>query len=462
MEVISEMNTTQTITLAAIAAYFLIMIFIGLLSSRNQTHEGFTIGNRNVGYIPTMASLAAGFRDGMGIIFWFGFGVVTGYGGLWLFLGAFLGLCTYILVGPQVRRNAADNGYITVGEMLRARFGVITERSTALIIIGFALVMIAIQLNVAGNLFSAVLGVDAWIGVTCISAVVGFYLYFGGYSNVVKTDTIQFFLILSLILMPLFFPPPREAVMNFSSIISLGLQDSLALGLIGYFYAFAGADVWQRVFSARDEKVIKFGFPMAGVMLVIMTLSLIFLGMACAPFLGDEMQASDAFYHIFKNTFISPVLQSFIAIVVMAICMSTLDTLCYLVAATLGKNFMPERVTGERDNYIRFSQITIIIVLIASSVVALSIEDVILSLFDAVSLLYVLAPVYLYAALGRPKLKNRKTDTLVTLAVAGSGMIYLYMFTNGMFEDLIMTSVPVACSIVLTSIAIFIGQRNAT
>ena len=456
------MSETQIITLSAMALYFIAMIVIGFIASRDQTHHGFVIGSRKVGYIPTIGSLATSFRDGFGVIFWFGFGAATGYGGLWLFMGAILGLLVYVVVGPRIRNLAEQNNYVTIGEMLRAKYGVISERSTAIIIIFFSLMYIAAQLYVAGNLFSSVLDIEPWVGVLSVSVVVGFYLFSGGYSTVVKTDAIQFFLIIALIATPFFLPPPKEAIMNFSSVGSLGLESSLGLFLIGIFYVLGGADTWQRVFSARDAKVIRYSFPAAGVFLVIMTLSLIFLGMACAPYLGDGIGESDAFYQIFKGDFAPPYLQAFIAVVVMAICMSTLDTFCYLTAATLAKNFMPERVTGSRDNYIRFSQIVMVLILVCMSVMALSISDVIKFVFDAASLLFVLAPVYVFAAFGWPKLKNRKTDALVTIGLVLSTAIYLYLFTHGAFENLLMISVPAGCSIVFTGLAIFVGKAIKT
>ncbi len=454
------MFDVQIIAFIAIVLYFVAMIVVGIIASRNQTHQGFVIGNRDVGYIPTIGSLATSFRDGMGVIFWFGFGVATGYGGLWLFVGAMLGLLIYTYIGPSVRKIAKDNDYVTIGEMLRTRYGVITERTTAIIIIFFALMMIAVQLFVAGNVFSVVLDVDAWVGIACVACVVGFYLYFGGYSTVVKTDAVQFFLIIALILTPFFFAPPREVVMDFSSITSLGLNSSVGLALIGFLLVLGSAETWQRVFSARNDSVIRYSFPTAGLFLIVMTLSLIFLGMASAPFMGEGISADNAFYEIFKGDFIHPALLAFIAVVVMAICMSTLDTYCYLVASTLGKNFMPERVTGERESYIKFSQIVIALVLAGMSVLALTISDVIVFVFDAVSLLFVLVPVYLYAAFSHPKIKNRKTDALVSIGVAVSTIIYIYMFKNGAFENLLMVSAPAGCSIIFTSLAIYFGQKE--
>ena len=154
-------------------------------------------------------------------------------------------------------------------------------------------------------------------------------------------------------------------------------------------------------------------------------------------------------------------LQAFLAVVVMAICMSTLDTFCYLVASTLAKNFMPTRVTGDRAHYIKFSQIVRIFVLASMSRLALSNSDVIAFVLDMASLLFVLAPVYVCAAFGLPKVKNRKTDALVASGVATSALIFMALFVQGAYEDLFMISVPAFASIGITAFALFLGQRES-
>lgn len=453
------MTESQMIILGAILVYFAFMILIGLMAGKKQSPEEFVIGSRNVGYIPTIGSLATGFRDGWGVIFWFGFGATVGYGGLWLFLGAIIGLLVYSVIGPRVRKIAKEHGYVTIGEMIRVRMGVITERLTSIIILIFAMMIIAVQLYVSGNLFAEVLQMDAWIGVWSVAIIVGFYLFFGGYGTVVKTDAVQFFLIISLIFIPFFFAPPMEDLLNFKSLFAPGWKDSIAFGTIGLFYVLGSADSWQRVFSARDDKVIRFGFPISGIFLVIMTLSLIFLGMAAKPYLGDAIEADTAFFDIFNGDFIPTPLLAYIAVIVMAICMSTTDTLCYLSAATLAKNFFPHHITDERGNYIKFSRIVMILSLIAMSILALSISDIIMFLFDAASLLFVLAPVYLYTAFGYPKKRTRKMDSMISISIFLSVLIYLYLFTQNAFEDMIMTLVPVTASIVFTSFSIFVVPK---
>lgn len=457
------MNQPQIIILSSIAMYFLFMILIGILASRNQSNEEFVIGSRNVGYIPTIGSLATSFRDGMGLIFWFGYGASVGYGGIWMFFGVFMGLLVYAFLGPRVRQIAARQDYITIGEMIRTRTGVLTERFTGLIIVCFALMIVAVQLYVSGNLFSIVLGMETWVGVVSVAIVVGFYLFFGGYSTVVKTDAVQFFIVISMMAIPFFIQPSKD-MLSFDSVWSLQTETIIAFNLMGFFYVLSSADTWQRVFSARNSNVIRLSFPLSGFSLLIITLSMIFLGMVSRPFLGGEIDIDTAFYEMFKGDFLPVPLLAFVAVMTMAICMSTLDTMCYLVAATIAKNHMPPRITAQRENYVKFSRMIILLTLVGMSIFTLTISDVLVFAFSAASLLFILAPIYLFTALGLPRFNNTSTDMLISLSIAISSTVYLYMFFHGYFKDAIMTLIPVGISILFTSIVIFLNtlqKKNA-
>ncbi len=443
----------MSIVLLAIGAYFILMIAIGLMASRKSNHEGFVIGNRNVGFIPTVGSLAAGFRDGSGIAFWVGFGAVAGYAGIWVMVGIFAGLLLYSIFGYKMRKIAKENDYITVGEMIRQKLGSITERISSLCVLFFVLMGIAIQLYVSGHLFATVLGVDAFWGIFSVASVVGIYLFFGGYDTVVKTDAIQFFIILSLIAIPLFFPPKAEYVLDFGTAVSSSSLDNFTFFFIGFCFVLSTSETWQRVFSAKNRKVIKYGFPAAGLFLIIMTLSLIFLGMAVKDFVPADVAMDQIVYEIFKGNFMSVPLMAFIAVVFMAITMSTLDTSCYLTASTLAKNFLPPKITENRDAYIKFSKIVMILILVCMSVLALTISDVIQFLFSAAGMLFILTPVYVFLGFGFYK-KSRLMDALISISLVISIVVYIYLFVNGAFEQMPMMLVPAICSTVLCVISI--------
>ncbi|MHA1550299.1 MAG: sodium:solute symporter family transporter, partial [Alphaproteobacteria bacterium] len=253
--------TTQTIILTALGLYAFLLLIVGFLSTRGQTHEGFVIGNRNVGLIPTIGSLAASLRDGGGIIIWIGIGFTIGYSGFWIVAGVLLGLLVLSYFGPRVREIAIRKNYITVGQMLTDVIGKYTSRSVSGIILFLAALIISIQLYVSGNLVANILGYPSWIGICAVALVIALYLFAGGYSSVVKTDFIQFFVMFSFIAIPFFIEPAKADIMNIQQLFVLGENDLAYFG-VGLFLMLSGADIWQRIFSARSKNVIRWGFPL--------------------------------------------------------------------------------------------------------------------------------------------------------------------------------------------------------
>jgi len=444
--------------LSALGVYALVMIVIGLLSARKDDAEGFVIGNRNVGLIPTIGSLSAGFRDGAGIVFWVGAGATATFGGLWLLFGALLGYLFFSFVGPSVRKRAVENDYITIGQIIKNELGWKTEKVTSLIVAVFSIMLVAMQLFVSGNLISSLSPLGADISIMIVALTVGFYLLIGGYGNVIKTDAIQFFLILSLVCLPFFVKIDFTPFLNAENYKSYGTSMTFALFLLGGFYVLTASDTWQRVFSARDDKIIRVAFPISAVMLLFMTVSLFFLGMTAKKLLPQDVDWGNAFFLIFEHGALPPYLLAYIAVVCIAITMSTLDTLSYLAASTFLKNILPEEVTEKRGDYVRLTRICLLVVLTVGALLATSIGDVVKYLFDAASLLFILAPIYVMAGLGWLK-KCEKLDLFFAVSTVVSVGLYIYMFKEGYFSDLIMIYVPACLNILLCGLARLFSEK---
>lgn len=447
------MTDFQLYALIGLGLYFLLMIAIGIRASKSETHDGFVIGSRDVGLIPTIASVASSFRDGAGAVFWVGAGLGAAYGGLWMLVGFSLASLFFVFFGDRVRLIAKEHNFITIGEVIRYFIGNITEKMVSIIVLIFALAIITMQLFVSGNIFAKILDVDSAIGIASVASVVGIYMFFGGYSTVIKTDFFQFFIIISLVIFPFFITPPKEAMLDFSTFVNVDRDFGLGVFFLGVFYILSGAETWQRVFSARSAKVIKIAFPASALFLTLMTLSLIWVGMGTKDMLGDVSE-NDALFKIFTLTDQIPViLLAYFAIVIMTITMSTLDSFCYLFAATLSKNILHERVTAKRENYVWLARLLIVFTLVLCSFFALTITDFIEFIFSAASLVYILGPVYVLTATGILR-KNLWMDYYVTLALISSCGVYIYMFANQMFSNLMMTGVPVFIMIGLLLIAL--------
>lgn len=453
--------STRDIIVLAIGVYLAAILVSGLATARygrRFEHEGFVIGGRRVGYLAMAGSLASSFRDGAGIVFWVGFGLTAGYAGMWIFFGALAALLVFAAAGPAISERARATGDITIGELLRVRLGRVTEKALGVISMVVALMIIAMQLYVSGNLFATVLDASSMVGIGLVVVIVSIYLFAGGYGSVVMTDVFQCFVIASLALFPLVETPPLEKVTAFETLGALGPRTAFAFAVLGFFVTLGSAENWQRVYSARDRKVIRFAFPLAGVAILWMNLSLVFVGMAVAARLEPGATPTEAFYQIFELP-LSPWVLALLAVVVLAACVSTLDTLVYLSASTLARNLLPARLTSTRQAYVRLTRLVILCVLALTGTLALTISDFILFMFKTVSLIAVLGPVYLIAAVGLPRRPHPMIDRGVTWATIASLVLYSYLFAQGYLDDELMLLVPPVVNATLCGAIIGLGSR---
>jgi solute:Na+ symporter, SSS family len=367
-------------------------------------------------------------------------------------------LLVFAAVGPAISERARATDDITIGELLRARLGRVTEQTLSVVGVVVALMIIAMQLFVAGNLFATVLDSSSMVGIGLVVVIVGVYLFAGGYGTVVMTDVFQFFVIASLAIFPLVEMPPLEKVMAFETLGALGPRTAFAFAMLGFLVTLGSAENWQRVYSARDRNVIRFAFPLAGVAILWMNLSLVFVGMAVAARLAPGTAPTDAFYQIFALP-LSPWLLALLAVVVLAACISTLDTLVYLSASTLARNLLPVRLTSTRHAYVRLTRVVILFVLVVTGGLALTISDFILFMFKTVSLIAVLGPVYLVVAIGLPRQPKPMIDRGVTFATIASLVLYSYLFAQGYLDDELMLLVPPLVNTTLCGVIIGLGSR---
>lgn len=439
------------------------MIAVGFLSAKSNNAEGFVIGSRNIGLIPTLGSLAAGFRDGGGIVFWVGAGAIAAFGGLWVIAGVVVTMVFMACVGSSVRQRAKEKDYITIGQIIRDELGVTTEKVTSLIVVAFTTMMVALQLYVSGNLISSISPLGMKTAILCVIAIVAFYLLIGGYANVVFTDAIQFFLIISLIFIPFFVEIDLSPLLEAGNYLGYGASMNIALFLVGICYMLCSGDVWQRIFSAKNGRVIKTAFPLASVMLLIMSLSLLLVGMAAQSLLPEGTNWDNAFFIIFQEEVFPSYVLAFIAIVCIAITMSTLDTLSYLAASTFLKNILSNERTDTRDKYVKMTRLTLIVIMVAATLISFVIENAVKYMFDAMSMMYILSPIYLMAGLGWLR-RHKRLDIFCAAATILSALLWGYMFAAQYFADLIMTFIPALVNTVLCLSAVtFIkfGKNNA-
>ena len=281
-------------------------------------------------------------------------------------------------------------------------------------------------------------------------------MFFGGYGTVVKTDTFQFFIIIGLCLVPFFIKPETVKVLDFSSFYTTDIKTIIGLSLIGFFLPLSNADTWQRVFSAKSDNVIRVGFPASGLFLIIMTSTLIIIGMGIHNIFPGS-PAGELFFALYQTDIesleVPTTVLAFLAVGIMAITMSTLDTMSYLFASTLSKNFLPTRIHNTRTRYINFSRIVFIIIISLMCIAALTIQDIMTTIISVITFITILAPVYMITAMGLAR-KSERLDILISLSTIASVITYGVLFHLGIMGDLLLSNIPALLSTFLCLVCV--------
>ena len=192
------MNTGQTGILLAIAAYLILMVYIGYYFSKNSdsSAEGFYLGNRKLG--PLVAAMSAEASD-MSSWLLMGLPGVAYLSGIadagWTAIGLAAGTyLNWLIVAKRLRRYSMACGAITIPDFFSRRYR--DDRNilmciAAIIILIFFIPYTASGFKAVGTLFSSLFGVDYHLAMLLGALVIVGYTVMGGFLAVSTTDLIQ-------------------------------------------------------------------------------------------------------------------------------------------------------------------------------------------------------------------------------------------------------------------------------
>ncbi|MCV9385065.1 sodium:solute symporter family protein [Reichenbachiella ulvae] len=264
-----------------IVFYLLITLAIGFWASRKIKSSGdFTLAGK---------SLSTSFVGVTLFATWFGSSQVLANPGHFVEDGfiSFLtltitGVFTLLVVGYFYARKLYRMDLVTVGDFFRKRYGPKMDLAVSIIMVLSYPSWIAAQLVALGYLFQAVMGLPVDIGIVLGASIVILYTYVGGMWAVSYTDMLQSILILlGLVilyfavmsetdgLVDLFSHQPRSF---FRLIPSGGIEewnDYITLLLAFTAGCIPVQEIYQRVFSARDELAARNGLYLGAFLLLV-------------------------------------------------------------------------------------------------------------------------------------------------------------------------------------------------
>ena len=356
----------QTGTYISLAAYFILMIAIGLYAWRKSTSDsaGYLLAGRNLH--PAVAALSAGASDMSGWLLLglpgalYASGLVEAWIGIGLFLGAFI---NWWVVAPRLREQTEQLGdALTIPQYLANRFpdkAVALRVTAAIIIVAFFSVYTAAGLVGGGKLFeTSFAGLfgntglsDYMLGIYLTAGVVLAYTMVGGFLAVSLTDFVQgCIMVVALVLMPIVVllggtdlsaasqAAGPDYLSLFGGLSIIGFLSAVTWGL-GYFGQPHIIVRFMAVRSVEDVRIARnIGMSWMGVAL-IGAIGVAIAGRAYAETNGLVVEDPETIFIILANVLFHPLITGFLLAALLAAIMSTISSQLLVASSSLTEDF---------------------------------------------------------------------------------------------------------------------------
>ena len=291
------------IDLAVIAAYLLGMVALGWWGMRRTRNKSdYLVAGRRLGplmYAGTMAAVVLGGASTVGGI---GLGYTYGVSGAWLVVAIGVGILTlHLFFAKRISRLRV----YTVSEMLDLRYGGRSRVISGLVMWGYTFMLTVPSILAFSTIFSGLFDLPRVAAIVLGGAIVVLYSTMGGMWSVTMTDMAQFAIKtvgLLMILTPVAiwsaggFQGMRESLdPAYFSPTNIGGETILTYFVVYSLGLLIGQDIWQRVFTGRDDRVAKAGGIGAGVYCLVYGVCGALIGTAAAVMFPGLANPDDSF-----------------------------------------------------------------------------------------------------------------------------------------------------------------------
>lgn len=284
------MNTLHWIDYAVIGAYFLAMIAIGVWSVKMaKNRDDYLVARRRLNFPMFFACMAALAVGGAVTVGGSGKGYETGVAGVWVGGSLGMGLIALgILVSSKVNRMRA----LSVNEVIERNYGTTARVFGAVLTIIYTISLTVVQVVSMGAILVGILDIDVTTAMLSSGLVVVFYTFLGGMWSVTLTDIVQFVVktLGIMVLVPIFVLTDPQ-IGGWSGLVAKVPESHWDIGAFGFSGTLywvllyvpglvIGQDIWQRVFTARNDRIARTGTISAGVYSIVYAFAGVMLGLA--------------------------------------------------------------------------------------------------------------------------------------------------------------------------------------
>lgn len=384
-----------------IVVYLAGMLAMGWWGMRRaKSKSEFLVAGRRLGpwmYSGTMAAIVLGGASTIGGV---GLGYQYGLSGAWMVFTIGLGLLALsIFFSARIARLKV----YTVSEMLDLRYGGRAGVISGVVMWAYTL-MLAVTSTIAyATIFDVLFDMNRTLAIILGGSIVVAYSTLGGMWSITLTDMVQFVVKtigVLLLLLPIavvkaggFSEMKAKLPTEYFDPLGVGGETIFTYVLIYTFGMLIGQDIWQRVFTARSDKVARYGGTVAGTYCLVYAIAGAVIGTAAKVMYPKLPSADAAFATIVKDELPMGV-RGLVLAAALAAVMST-SSGALIACATVANNDIWSRLRGavapkaegEEHDEVKGNRLFILIMGIAVVCIAIALNDVVQALTVAYNLL---------------------------------------------------------------------------
>jgi len=317
------------------------------------------------------------FASGMGIWILFGPSEVGYYGGFYDVFGYALSSATPFLLlaylGPIVR-NLTPEG-VTLADFVRQKMGRPMQLYVGIISILYMFAFMFAEYIAIGRAVEFLSGIDFLIPIILVAIVTTFYTVIGGLPVSIKTDRIQSFFIIWLVVCVVIFILNEGINSTFDDAKAYNPEDAWSIGSISDYSTFeAGLALvlaitaaemfsqgnWQRTWASENNDALRKGAFLASLLCFVAVLLFGYLGTVAAG-RGLISDPSLAFFELIKD-YNALILSLFLVLGIALVC-SSIDTLQNAIVAVVSRDLTDSNMGIAQARYAAISVAPIAIIL---------------------------------------------------------------------------------------------------
>ena len=341
-----------------IAAYFLIILVVGLFTGRKQEKEDFLISGRKLTSLQATATIFSS-RIGAAILLTYTALVfMYGMGALWYFIGSVIGLFVFYFFGLKVKKLADEYKFYTMPDFfffLKGKFaGYLATIITIIIMFGW----VVLNFTAGAKLIAEYTSISYNFSVILVGVIILLYLIAGGFDAVVKTDVVQTIgiFLLFVLMMYLLITTDVRPSLAFRDLFGIPAMQIISFFLAGFFIPMASPELWQRVYAIKDKKHYGRSIFLSSLFYLIIGFILLLIGLVIRAEL-PAIEADSSLIVGFSK--LLPIgLAGLSVVIIYSSVSSSADTYMFTASASLTQDFLEKtgltnKVKTQEDNAIQ-------------------------------------------------------------------------------------------------------------